>query len=83
MIFVIFSGSRPSAPDVGQDPLQRVSRGHTAVDQRQLVAAVDEVDVAVGIVGEPEGVCHTPATTIDLVRDSHLLTCLLARIEAR
>jgi hypothetical protein len=39
--------------------------------------------VAVGIVGEPERIRHTSTDYIDLIRESHLLTILLALIEAR
>ena len=63
---------------VAQDPLQRVAGGHTAIDQRQLVAAVHQVDVAIGIIGKPEGVRDPSAHYIHLVRDTHRFTILLS-----
>ena len=68
---------------VDQNPLQRVAGGHAAIDQRQLVAAVHQVDVAVGVIGKPEGVRDPSAHDVDLVRDTHRLIILLILIEAR
>ena len=77
------AGIESLAAYIVEDALQRVAVGHAAVDKRQFFAAVDEIDVAIGIVGKPERVRHPTPHHVDLIRDPHFFTILLALIEAR
>ena len=50
----IRAGSRPAARTLARTRSMPSSRAHAAVDQRELAAAVEQVDVGVEVGGEPE-----------------------------
>jgi len=57
--------------DVGDDAFERGASGHATIDEGELVATVDQVDVTIGIVGEAEAKCRSTANHVDLVGDAH------------
>jgi hypothetical protein len=59
------------ADDVAGDPVEGVTVGHSAVDQRVLAAAVDQVDVTVRVVGKAEREVCPAANDVDLGSETH------------
>jgi len=65
-------------PHVGEHALHPFGRSHPAVDERELVPAVEEVRVGVEVGGDPEAGERPSAHQHDIARQSHDILLPLA-----